>query len=959
LVKTIEEWIWEVDASGIYTYVSPRVRDMLGYEPVEVLGKTPFSLMPPEEAGRVADLFGELVVAQKPIPSLENTNIHKDGRLVIVETSGVPFFAPDGTLLGYRGVDRDITERKRAEEALVKQTAELAESNERLRERDRLVAAFDEIGQAMLFSLDLEQLLDVLGKQIVETGIFRSLMIALVDERTHSVEVVGNFKYQNGSIIRDPADLNGIRYDLDDANVTAEVARTGEMQVVVGWDDRYDTRLGRPEQYEGQVAYFVPIKQEDRVLGLLATASLIEEQEEMLVRIEAMHPLLDEIAIALTHARLFEEVQTSEKALRESEEKMRSVLETAPDVIINVDRDGKIVFINQSMSGPEGRYVYDYIPLAYHDTIRNAIEQVFRTGEADSYELVGEADASQGVKIWYASRIGPMKHNGRVVGATIISTDITKRKRTEQALRGSEEKYRHIIENIQDVFYRADLEGNLVMVSPSAAKTLGYDSVEDMLGLNIAKTFYAVREERDEFLKILEKKGVVNGYEITLKKKDGTLVPAWVSTHFYFDKNGNPLGVEGLISDITERKASEDALRNSHEAWKTTFDAMTDWVSLIAPNTHTIINSNKAGEEVTGRPINEIIGNKCYKMVNNSDEPCPDCPLQKVLKSKNREEAEIKVGEDGQWILVTLDPVFDDNKKIVNVVHIVRDTTERKLLESQLVQEQKLASMGQLAAGIAHEINTPIQYVGDNTRFFQGSFTDLFNLLGNYHRLLEASKAGSVPPELVAEMETAVEKADVAFLSEEIPTAIEQSLEGIDRVTTIVQAMRAFSHPGVSEKTPIDLNKAIESTITVARNEWKYAAEMETDFDADLPLVHCLPGEFNQVILNIVLNAAHAIADIVGDGSKGKGIIAIGTRREDDWAEIRISDTGTGIPEAVRSKVFDPFFTTKEVGKGTGQGLAIAHNVVVEKHGGTIGFETEVDKGTTFIIRLPIEDESI
>jgi len=166
--------------------------------------------------------------------------------------------------------------------------------------------------------------------------------------------------------------------------------------------------------------------------------------------------------------------------------------------------------------------------------------------------------------------------------------------------------------------------------------------------------------------------------------------------------------------------------------------------------------------------------------------------------------------------------------------------------------------------------------------------------------------------------------------------------------------MKEFSHPGSKEKIPVDINKAIETTITVARNEWKYVAEIETDFDEELPLVMCMPDEFNQVILNIITNAAYAIGKIVGDGSNGKGIIKISTHYEGESTEIRISDTGTGIPAEIRNKIFDPFFTTKEIGKGTGQGLAISHSVITEKHGGTIDFKTTEGKGTMFIIQLPI-----
>jgi signal transduction histidine kinase len=191
----------------------------------------------------------------------------------------------------------------------------------------------------------------------------------------------------------------------------------------------------------------------------------------------------------------------------------------------------------------------------------------------------------------------------------------------------------------------------------------------------------------------------------------------------------------------------------------------------------------------------------------------------------------------------------------------------------------------------------------------------------------------------------------VDYLRGEIPRAIGESLAGVERVSTIVRAMKDFSHPGTEEKTPVDLNRAIESTITVARNEWKYVAELETSFDASLPPVPCLPGEFNQVVLNLIVNAAHAIA---AKSSEAKGRIQVRTRRDAGWADIRVTDSGTGIPEKVRRRIFEPFFTTKEVGKGTGQGLAIARSVVVDKLGGTISFETETGRGTTFIVRLPL-----
>ncbi len=203
-----------------------------------------------------------------------------------------------------------------------------------------------------------------------------------------------------------------------------------------------------------------------------------------------------------------------------------------------------------------------------------------------------------------------------------------------------------------------------------------------------------------------------------------------------------------------------------------------------------------------------------------------------------------------------------------------------------------------------------------------------------------------------------VEEVDLEYIRQEVPKAARQSLEGIERISRIVRAMKDFSHPGTDVKTDIDMNKAIESTITVARNEWKYVAEMVTDFDPGLPFVPCLPAEINQVVLNIIINASHAVADTLKqNGSETKGTITISTRAMGERAEIRMGDTGTGIPENIRSKIFDPFFTTKEVGRGTGQGLAISRSVVVDKHGGTITFDSEVGKGTCFVIRLPLNQK--
>lgn len=284
---------------------------------------------------------------------------------------------------------------------------------------------------------------------------------------------------------------------------------------------------------------------------------------------------------------------------------------------------------------------------------------------------------------------------------------------------------------------------------------------------------------------------------------------------------------------------------------------------------------------------------------------------------------------------------------------LVQEMSWRSAMELELRQAQKLESVGRLAAGIAHEINTPIQFVSDSCHFLSGATSDLSTAVAAYRALLNGLGDGTVDRSEVSErVEALEEESDVVYLLENLPLAVSRSLEGAERVAKIVSAMKAFAHPERRDKAAADINHAVTSTLTISANEYKYVADVRTELGV-LPPVICHVGEINQVILNVVVNAAHAIEDVVrGTGRKGE--IVVRTAVEGEYVQIAISDTGGGIPDAIVEKIFDPFFTTKEIGKGTGQGLAIARSVMVDKHGGRLTLETEVGRGTTFTLWLPI-----
>jgi signal transduction histidine kinase len=282
------------------------------------------------------------------------------------------------------------------------------------------------------------------------------------------------------------------------------------------------------------------------------------------------------------------------------------------------------------------------------------------------------------------------------------------------------------------------------------------------------------------------------------------------------------------------------------------------------------------------------------------------------------------------------------------------DVTEARRLVREMAQGQKLESVGRIAAGVAHEINTSVQFISDSVRFVRHALRDVPHAVADYRALAAGVLSGRDVNDAARKAIDTDEAADVDYFLKNAPEALDRALDGIGRVGSIVKSMTEFAHPDTRAKSDIDLNRAIKSTLNMARNEYKNVAEVVTDF-AELPAIHCHVGDFNQVVLNLLLNAAHAISDVV-EGTSTKGRITVRTRAIGDFVEISVSDTGAGIPESVRGRIFEPFVTTKEVGRGTGQGLALSRGIVVEKLKGSLHFETETGKGTTFFIRLPVSD---
>lgn len=372
--------------------------------------------------------------------------------------------------------------------------------------------------------------------------------------------------------------------------------------------------------------------------------------------------------------------------------------------------------------------------------------------------------------------------------------------------------------------------------------------------------------------------------------------------------------------------------------------------ALITTSSEGIITRvNRGATELLGYEDGELPGQALNLIWPGADAYLLSCANSKLAVI--RDEADW-LAKDGSIVPVMLSraPHRDNQGTLLSLVFVGLDLRDRRRLEVELRHAQKLESLGQLSAGVAHEINTPMQFIGDNLHFVSEACQGLLPLI-DFAATLAPELEAHDAPEPALTLRKVVEDADLDFVRERLPKAIERALEGVARVSRIVEAMKAFSHPQ-SEVGPVDINRSLTDTLTVARNEYKYVAEVETEFGT-LPRVLCHGGDMNQVFLNLIVNAAHAIEGQVR-GTQNKGLIRIVTGQDGDMALIAISDNGCGIPLAIRHRIFDPFFTTKEVGKGTGQGLSIARSIVVERHGGTLSFASELGQGTTFYVRIPI-----
>jgi PAS domain S-box-containing protein len=535
-----------------------------------------------------------------------------------------------------------------------------------------------------------------------------------------------------------------------------------------------------------------------------------------------------------------------------------------------------------------------------------------------------------------------------------------------EAIKKDRRIYRHIFENMVEVLYRADNQGKITLISPSAIDMFGYGSVEELIGKNIAETFYSDPTDRDIFLdKLAELKKVVH-YPLVLKKKDGSVFHCKTTSYYIYDDNHNMVGVEGIIMDTSEQFLAEQA----HQQAADIVDNMQVGIyiyhleDLEDDGTLRMISANPASEKLTGVPPSEVIGKTLDENFPGLREKGIPQKYAEVIRSQEPWEIEdIYYGDErvisaafsvkafplpNNQVGVSFENIMG-RKKIENEIRAKNEELEKTLarikeMHIQLAMSEKMASLGEITAGVAHEIKNPLNFITGTIEPLKRDISDLLEVLEKYESVITDLEL----QEAFHEVDTFKSEIEFDFLLSEIHKLMEGISEGANRTKEIVKSLGSFSHKGDDKFAMHNIHEGIDSTLILLGNKIKNRITIHKDY-GDTPEIECLPDRLNQVFMNILSNAIQAIDE--------NGEIFIKTKSEGSNVIIKIRDSGKGMTEEVQKRVFEPFYTTKGMGKGTGLGLSISCSIV-EQHNGKIDISSEPSKGTEFIITLPVQQKS-
>ena len=668
-----------------------------------------------------------------------------------------------------------------------------------------------------------------------------------------------------------------------------------------------------------------------------------------------------------------------EGMLEEERRFVESLLENTSTPLFVIDRNHRIIVWNRAIAELSGMPAAEMLGTdrqwkPFYPTKRPTLCDLIMSGETDRagelYPTYSCDVVMKGIiraEGWYHNLNGrerylffdaaPVTRDGETIAVVETLYDITDRARAEESLH----LFSQAVEQSASAIVITDAEGVIQYVNPKFCEVSGFQK-EEALGQkpSILKSGRQLEETYRQLWDTITAGKEWHG-EFYNKRKDGSFFWENATIAPICDQQGRITHFLGVKEEITAKKNAErQLLKNQAELvlkheqlselfrqvekgkreWEQTMDCVDDLVAMVDSQGR-VRRCNRAFKQLTGNSYSRLASANWRDLLQRAGLD---------LATLDRGQAELMHEGSGRWFTLRIYPYGEQGSQVI----MLHDLTEIKRVSeelivayqelkethSQLLQQEKMASIGQLAAGVAHEINNPMGFISSNL----GTMGKYLERLEGF---LEAQSDGlaEATPEARERIAQARRKFKVDYILEDARSLLAESQDGAERVRTIVQNLKSFSRVDEAQATYVDLNECIESTITIAWNELKYKTTLTRDY-GELPPVKCLPQQLNQVFLNMLVNAAHAI--------EKQGEITVVTRREGDQVVIAISDTGGGIPEELKSRIFEPFFTTKEVGKGTGLGLSISYDII-KKHNGSIEVESEVGVGTTFTIKLPIE----
>lgn len=612
------------------------------------------------------------------------------------------------------------------------------------------------------------------------------------------------------------------------------------------------------------------------------------------------------------------ERRQAEKASEIAEQNFQNSLDDSPLGIRIITGDGELIYANKAILSIYGYSSVEelettptqqrYTPESYAEhQKRSALRKLGKPVPSDYEISIVRKDG--GIKNLSVSR-KEVSWNGKVQFQTVYQ-DITKRKQAEEKLRESEEKFRNLADNAPIGITLSSFAGAIIDVNKALLEMYGYASKEEFNNVPVSARFYDLND-RIRWLKLVREQGKVDGFEVRLKRKDGTLFWASFNTLPQAEQSGERRFIN-VVQDITERKEAKLKLVQAAEEWQTTFDSITDMIS-VQDEDHRIVMVNKAWVDTFKMPPKDAKGKYCYEIVHGTASSPPNCPLERTFKTGNTEFIEMFEPLLDRWLQISTSPILGKNGGITGVVHSIRDVSTGKKMQEQLMAQDRLASIGQLTSGIAHELNNP-----------------LTSVVGFSELLLQKE---DIPDDV---------KSDLKVIN-----------DGALRTARIVRNLLAFARKTPEEKIPLDITDSIRAVLELRAYEHKASnIKVTTRFASALSRVSGNSFQLQQVFLNIIMNAEYFMLE-----THQKGNLIITTERIGDFVRVSFADDGPGISGMTIKNLFTPFFTTKPIGKGTGLGLSICHGIIAE-HGGIIYVESEPGKGATFIVELPVEDTTI